>query len=336
MKDTKVTCHCGEKITPGENLIYCSTLQLAWNELCDFMGSPGASITFQGNLEPATLLAVQELNKRLATKNDLDPNSYMALAGYVQEGPDGIVNRIAKELREKFNETSKVDFSSMKPMDIVAYAFLLKVLEFEHKFEEIKNFRFQGNAVKAFGLDKHGDGSHPGIGVGARQVRVLHYKNPSEFTLSINTKSGGIITLARLQPGLTLQDTIGAMKMDSSETLEEGEIIKIPKISFDLEQHFSELAGPYLNIARRGEEPTSTGYYISDAVQLIKFDLNEEGAKLRSEAAIMCKRCVSFAPKNLRQFIFDGPFLVLLRQSKETGPYFAAWVENTEILVKEN
>ena len=72
-------------------------------------------------------------------------------------------------------------------------------------------------------------------------------------------------------------------------------------------------------------------YFIADAVQFIKFILNEEGAKLRSEMAIFAKRCISFSEKKPRQFIFDKPFLIYLKE-KDSPLYFAAWVANTEIL----
>jgi hypothetical protein len=74
-------------------------------------------------------------------------------------------------------------------------------------------------------------------------------------------------------------------------------------------------------------------YYIAYAVQFIKFLLNEEGAKLRSEMAIISRKCYVSYEEKPRQFIFDKPFLIYLKEEKK-APYFAAWVGNTEILKK--
>ena len=55
---------------------------------------------------------------------------------------------------------------------------------------------------------------------------------------------------------------------------------------------------------------------------------------MRSEAAIISYRCISFeAP--CRKFVFDGQFLVVLRETENSPPYFVAWIENPEILKKK-
>jgi hypothetical protein len=71
---------------------------------------------------------------------------------------------------------------------------------------------------------------------------------------------------------------------------------------------------------------------VADAVQFIKFLLNEEGARLRSEMA-MTMRCMAFVQEEPRRFIFDKPFLVYLKQGGKQ-PYFAAWIANTELMKK--
>ena len=35
-----------------------------------------------------------------------------------------------------------------------------------------------------------------------------------------------------------------------------------------------------------------------------------------------------------RQFIFDGPFLIYLKQQSSDVPYFAMWIETAEVLEK--
>lgn len=322
MENTKITSHLNEKIVQGQNLIYCSTMQLAWNELCKFVGG---DICFPQCASPETSLTAKELNEHPFTTKDLNVNSYVTMADTVK---NGVVARIKKELKEKFDESSKVDFSRMDPDDIVAYAFLLKVLEFEEKFEDLKGMIFTSSSefvpfmnthVQAFGVEKVKIGHSRKL---LDQVKVLHYKDLNEFTISLKTKSNEFITLARMEPSPTLQDTLLRMKRGSFGGLDVGEVLKIPKISFDLEHHFHEWISQNIYVGDK-----HSGYFIGDAVQFIKFDLDEEGAKLRSEAALTAKRCISFEA-SCRRFVFDGPFLIVLRETENSPPYFVAWIEN--------
>jgi hypothetical protein len=326
MKNTTVISHLNEEIKTGNNLIYCSTMQLAWNELCDYFKG---DILFRSNAE--AMKAASELNKKSFNKTDLNQNSFIALADLV--GND-IISKIAKELKERFNETSKCDFSQLEPDDVLAYAFLLKVLEFEHKFENIENFQFSGGfkkptSIEAFGIKK------AKINDVSEQVKILYWNGPSDFVIDLKTKSGEFITLAKMKPEETLQKTyekvVNNISKSHTDYLRKDEILKIPKISFDLEHHFNEMVGQDIYISK-DNNPEHSGYYVGDAVQFIKFDLNEEGAKLRSEAAILCYRCKSFQANTPREFIFDSPFMICLKQTKDAAPYFVSWVENTEIL----
>jgi hypothetical protein len=321
MENTKITCHLNEKITKGENLIYCSTMQLAWNELCDFVG--GDIVLPNG--ETVTETAVKELNKRSFKKTDLDPKCYIALAGLCK---NGIVDKIKGTLKQNFNEMSKCNFSNLEPTDIIAYAFLLKILEFEQKFEKIDYFEFMGKPVEAFGIEEVKSEHLTKL---THQVKILHYESPSEFTLSIKTKQKEFITLARLQPGDTFKRTLANLEIDEATDLRKNETLQIPKISFDLEHHFDELKGNEVLISKKPKNK-ETGYYIDEAVQFIKFDLDECGAKLRSEAMLTMRYAAMISREAPRKFIFDEPFLIILRQTEDSPPYFAAWIENTEVL----
>jgi hypothetical protein len=134
-----------------------------------------------------------------------------------------------------------------------------------------------------------------------------------------------------LEPKDTLRDTLNAVNMGTpgseiGHCIRDKERLEIPKIFFDQTQGFHELCGSKILI-----NSTETEYFIAQALQAIKFELNEEGAKLRSEAAIVARICMSFEEEP-RNFIFDKPFLVCLTQKESMPPYFVAWVGNTEIL----
>lgn len=68
---------------------------------------------------------------------------------------------------------------------------------------------------------------------------------------------------------------------------------------------------------------------INEALQRVKFQLNERGATLSSTARLKVKSRGDGA-----RFIFDNPFLIILRQTGSQRPYFAAWIGNAELLQK--
>ena len=36
LSQTAITCYLQEKMSEGENLLYCSAFQIAWDELCNY------------------------------------------------------------------------------------------------------------------------------------------------------------------------------------------------------------------------------------------------------------------------------------------------------------
>jgi hypothetical protein len=313
---TKVTAHLNTEIGT-DNLIYCSTFQLAWNEL---PGALGGEIT----LFPESLDAL-ELNKREFTREHLNESCFIALADMVG---NGIVEKIRKELKERFNEESKVNFNDLRPSDILAYAFLLKILQFNTPFDKIKNgINFNGKQVEAFGIDKVKRDTQK---TKRNQVRVLRYENKDDFILSFKLKEGDYMIIDRVgdRPNslrATINNTIARAKFP--EFLNDGDVLKIPMISFDIEHHFKEMVSRSVLINGIPSE-----YFIADAVQFIKFDLNEAGAILRSEAAITSRKCAGLREPTPRQLIVDGPFLLYLSESPSKPPYFAAWINDTSLL----
>jgi hypothetical protein len=78
-----------------------------------------------------------------------------------------------------------------------------------------------------------------------------------------------------------------------------------------------------------GPEILGTDLWVSRAIQIIKFRIDETGAVLESEAVMH----FDFgAPAGHREFVFDRPFLIYLIERTADQPYFAAWIENTELM----
>jgi hypothetical protein len=263
---------------------------------------------------------IDALNQSTFTKNDLNSKSYIAYADFIK---NGLINKIQKELKEKFNESSHVDFSNLKPSDILAYSFLLKTLTFTKKFENLDTYFLQNN-VQAFGIKKVNNDIDHKL---KNQVYINYYANDNDFALCLKPQGSDIIGLIKTPKSFkSIHEMILATPKTTSEyRLKTDESIIIPKLEFNLEHHFKELINQHIYINKQISD-----YFISDAVQFIKFLLNEEGAKLRSEAAIVCRKCISHNTN--RQFIFDKPFLIYLKEEQSNIPYFAIWVTNSEFM----
>jgi len=319
---TIVTPHLNQKIVKGKNLLYCSTFQIAWNELKDKIIKEDIKLV---NEPPMVAI----LNKKYASKADLSENSYVATAGY---GRESIVNKINSALKGKFGVNAPKLKDILMPDDIIAYAYLYKNLIFNPVFEEIKNpikFNSAGD-VKAFGINKFED-KHRKI---ANQITIPYYKNPDEFIVKLTPKdSNDEIFLAKIPPKDNLSDTLkyaqSKINIFNNDYLKDGDALQIPKFDFKIDHSYDELVG------KRLLNKNFTDYYVAKAIQNTSFKLNEKGAILKSEAKIVIARnCISI-PKEPKKLILDKPFLIYLKEKRAINPYLVVWVDNTDLLVRK-
>jgi hypothetical protein len=320
LKQTVVVATLDAPIAPGTNVLWCGTFQLVWNEVC---GLVGEDIHFTN--DPAM---VAELNKKAFTSNDLDPASYVAVAGFVK---DDIHAKIRKALFDKFGNSAKpalVPDESLTPHpdDIVAYTYLFKNLEFAVPFERLeRGLNFGGREVAAFGMT--GDKSaHKKM---AAQILILYQREYNDFVIELKTKSAqDRLILAKIQPGKTLGETIQMVEalILSGRPLKIGPEYEfaVPKFNFDIARTYNEIENANLDVKNPAVKP---GTSVVSAQQDIRFQLDEKGVRLKSEAHLAA------AGVDMLYLAFDKPFLVMLRRADAKSPYFAMWVDNPELLV---
>jgi hypothetical protein len=324
LKHTIITANLEEKIVPGKNIIYCSTFQLAWNELRDNIVKE--DIRLDGD---PPLVAV--LNKKLATKDDISPDSYLAMVGF---GKDGILEKVNNSLRSKFGDAAPTVTEPLGPEDILAYAYLLKDLKFATPFESLKEpVEFQSSLctsnVRAFGIKEFNPGKRKHQKL-AEEVSILGYADEgAEFVVGLSSKSPkDEIVLAKVKPAETLLETFrsvhSAAERRESWDLDHDDTLQVPKLDFDLRHSYSEL------IQKSLRNEGFQGYFITKAQQDIRFRLNERGAMLKSEARLKVE-----SKERPRRLVFDAPFLLYLREKQGKFPYLAIWVDNAEILLKK-
>lgn len=323
--NAQIIPHLNHSIGEG-NLIYSSTFQLAWNELSDNVIKDEIKLNKSEEL-------VNELNKRIFTKDALSEDSYLVFSGdLIKEN----INKFNKKITKKFGNEMALIEDSPNPLSKVVYAYLYKNLMFQTQFEKTESIDFKVSnnheeKIKSFGIENYKENEHFEI---AKQVKVFNYKNNDNFIIQLNSlkiKSDKII-LAKIKPQETLAETVNYVleNLKNGEPLKEKDILRIPEISFDKEYEFSELKNAlFLNKGWKS-------WYIEEAKQWIKFDLNKQGAVLKSVAKMQMTRLAmninNNVPKNLT---FNKPFLLMLKEEGENEPYLVIWINDVNILVND-
>lgn len=305
---TIITPHLEQPLSGGQNVLWCSTLQLAWNELSTLAEGP---IQME---DEAPLVSL--LNEQTATTADLDEASYVVAAGIVGQ----------KELSDLPQELLQ-EMESLPKGSLFAYAYLSKTLPFEWAFTRYTQpFAYGGQEVAAFGIPQYMP-DDPNDAKPGKQVLILDYADADDFIVELKTGSGvDRLILAKISPEATLQTTVNTVveRISGAQPagLQELESLVIPVLDFDLARAYPELCGRKIIAAN----PKVNGKQFSLVTQRIRFKLDETGAALESKAVF-----VSAPPP--REFIFDKPFLILLIQQDAETPYLAVWVENAALLV---
>ena len=325
LQRTYITPHLEHKIKKGKNVLWCTTFQIAWNELCKLNGEP---IQMANAPEMVSIL-----NKQSVTRTDLDEASYIAMAGIMG---DGIITRIEKALEEKFHGQSSpnVVLPILKQTLTgfwITYCYLFKHLPFRYDFDRLpQGLNFSRDKVQCFGFDRKWVQHTSGL-VG--QVRVRDYRNPDDFIIELITQSKtDRLILAKIHPETTLSQTI----MTVQKRLTRGKrasivpqsSLMVPVLNFDLLRSFTELYGKPI----RSNNPNIAGTPFVVALQQIRFRFDEKGAVLKSEAGGAGGGGSPKKPRPLN-LIFNKPFLIMIKKTDAEMPYFALWVDNTELLV---
>jgi hypothetical protein len=325
LKDTVLAAHPDTPLAGNKNVLWCGTLQLAWNEA---MGLAGGKLEFV-NQPPE----VDLLNRADFTKADLDAASYVAVADFER---NHVEDEIRAALEKTFHGAASPELippipDHPGPDDFVAYAYLYKDLAFAQPFADNDPLAFGTAQVKSFGFGK--DPSRLPDGV-MDQVSIYDYQSADNFIIKLKPKAeGDELVLAKVEPGATLQATIDSVlkriAAHQPEDIGEDPQLAIPKLNFDLRGDFPELEGLVL---KPGPVLHVKDLVTTSVKQLVRFQLNEKGAILKSEAAIAVAE-MAMPVTERHVMIFDKPFLILMKRTNSERPYFALWVGNASLLV---
>lgn len=332
LKHTSVVASLSAAHPPATSLLWCATFQIAWDQFIKV----GGPLTLEGNPQTAV-----DLSATPFPANALDDASYVAKLGL---GP-ATIETIKAELRQKFGSKASPSVlpstSHVGPDDLVAYAYLFKNLAFETAFTKAPRGMTFGAATgpdepryRAFGIF---DDTEKWSAV-ASQVTVWRYQSKDDFIIELKSREKqDRLIVARCKPAATLRETTlqatrAAQAKNPQPALKDDEIVMIPVLNFDITRSYKELTDIPATTA------TSPVISIASALQNIRFRLDEQGAVLKSDASMIAVTSEVGGnkppPRIPREFVCNQPFLIMLQREGADTPYFAAWIDNPELLVK--
>lgn len=301
-----------------QNKLWCVTFQLAWNELSEKF--VGGNVNFVGGNPPLA----DELNKKLYTSEILTDDFYYTTSGKVSKKlKKDIEKSIYKKFKEKSDILDMIDWNAKNAY--IFYSLLKKNFAFWVPFDRLSSAQFNNSkeTVKYFGINDKSSKK-----LRKDSVTVLFYNSPDEYAISIPTKETDDVILYRTDKEDTFANYFDYISNNTRYgMLASEDEVKIPDVSVDKTISYDELCNKQI---------AGTEYAISQALQTIKFKMDNKGGSLKSEAAIGIMRTSLVHPdKNARKFFFDKPFILFLIENGKEKPYYAMKVDNTDFLVKE-
>ena len=299
----------------AQDRVWVGTFQLVWNDFMDkIVYNP---IRFR----EGTPNSVMELNQQSFTINDISNNSYYKYTGKIKKNTK---RQISKGLRRTLKESSdiinKLDLEPRNDKYII-YAMLKKDFEFINAFDKLGNSAFNDVPAEYFGINN--DSNKQLLG---RGVQVLFYNDPSDYAVKLLTTGSDEVILYKNSTNkafnlLYTDLCIKQKKFKGEQTFKKVDELKIPNINFFEEKIFDEMINKRI---------MGTNIVISQAIESIKFNMNNKGVKIKSEAGLTAEVTSLLPPEELvpRLFYFDDTFVIFIKENKKNKPYFALRIDD--------
>lgn len=301
------------------NRIWVGTFQIVWNEVIEnITKKPIKFVGFDSQM-------AKLLNKKSFKKSDISENSYYTKSGIVS--PE-LKATIEKGIKDKFNETSDILDSfdwAYNPQKIFVYAMLKKDFKFLQAFDKLPDSMFGDNytPVKYFGINED---SKKNL---AKNVSVLFYNSNDDFAVKLYTKSNDEVLLYRTNDDKNFEAYYTELKQktkdfEGDKKFNRDDKLSVPNLALYQETSFKEIEGHRIK---------GTNFKIDKTIETVDFKMDNEGVKLKSEAAIMMK-CMAMPIERGRNFRFDDKFVLFLIENGHKTPYYAMRVDDVETINK--
>ena len=321
-------------IEKGKNAIWCASFQCAWKALQENLA-----------VEPVMLdgadATVASLNDAPDLRAEIPEACLYTAAGWK---PDGIIDKIHADLKKQFPGKQPPVFPGIVDNSFVAYSYLEANVTFTLPyFQSQEPLTFTDSEgrktdIESFGIRPEDDYAYGKL---RAQPRVLFCKGDMfsseghmssselEFAVDLCADSApSQIVVARIEREETLAAAIARVEMETSdwsplEGLGPNDVLLVPDFFWQISHRFSELEKkPFKNEKLKGQS-------LDVAQQDILFRLDRSGAMLESEAKMYCLPVPTY-------YTLDRPFLIYMKKRGANSPYFAMWVDNTELLQVRN
>ena len=310
--------------------VWTAAFPAVWNQVSTGLG--GGRIAF---VQPRPL--ADSLNAFIDTDwKPVLPPRHLLLAG---EATPEFCRNAGARLREMF--PGETGFPALAPVEkgYAVICALNETLVFDPHFYRAKrttlDFRTGSGRtvpVEYFGTTSELAGQFSGT------TSVLQYVAGKSCVLALKTKDPDQeVILAKGLPAKTVAEAVEAVRPlrnpAKPDTLREGDTLKVPLLSFTrTDSYGSELEGVFSVAGKH------LPWRFVSAWQWVKFDLDEEGARVKVVAAAGAEPfCVPLPPPprpKPRFFLYDQPFHVLIWRKDAAWPYFAAWIDGTGALLE--
>ena len=317
--------------------VWCVSFQLVWDELRKMLFSDE-----QSNPLPNNQLSVELCDAQFHGEG-LEHDDVYYFSGHPTISARDTIN---KELQQRFNQTSDIlgditfyDDPEAAKAFWMLYCMLYVRFKFSEPFtvHEHESFGSLANGNQVNDITYFGYFENESDDDIEDQIRPAFWKSDDCFGIWLKSTSDDKCFVVRGGEGKTFAEVW--RNAQEWEFAQSNEIIvtnfKMPRVSMFKKVHFEELFGVIRPTKSNDFVDAGEPVEITDTIQTIKFELDEFGGVIKSEAYIglMSGDAGSILEPEKHDFIFDDDFYIFVTRPSSDGsskhvPYLAAYIHD--------